>query len=331
MADFAADLSKIVSEKKLTGGAGKAPKKRKLATKDITVFGSGSSSPGGCSSSMGTKVTSPNVLPKSNLVKEEAAFIDLDVDMGRPFLLPKVVTDRDFLEKNTLQVAAMEKAALLDADDESSRDRIIEDSAGLLRMLETVLVLHEDRSGRRKEMERMKGEFSKLEVENMKLENEVVDLRGKKENFVAAAKEKRELKEEVAKFDEERKKLEEEIKTLKLAMVPAEDETENTRELSSRSDFVACIRKLGDSVLAGVKHGWQNALAQVKVANPNVELSFEGMGVFREVLDGQIVLPEKYKEAEAAELEDDDDMDDATEEEEDDGTSRKTITPEDDA
>jgi hypothetical protein len=129
MADFAADLSKIVSEKKLTGGAGKAPKKRKLATKDNTVFGSGSSSPGGCSSSMGTKVTSPNMLPKSNLVKEEAAFIDLYVDMGRPFLLPKVVTDRDFLEKNTLQVAAMEKAALLDADDESSRDRIIEDSA----------------------------------------------------------------------------------------------------------------------------------------------------------------------------------------------------------
>jgi hypothetical protein len=80
-----------------------------------------------------------------------------------------------------------------------------------------------------------------------------------------------------------------------------------------------------------VKHGWQNALTQVKVANPYVELSFEGMGVFREVVDGQIVLPEKYKEAEAADLEDDDDMEDAAEEEEDDGTSQKTITPEDDA
>jgi hypothetical protein len=118
---------------------------------------------------------------------------------------------------------------------------------------------------------------------------------------------------------------------MRLAIAPAEDETENTRELASRVELVARVRKLGDSVLSGVKHGWQNALAQVQVANPGVELSFEGMRVFREVLDGQIVLPDKYKQAEAADLEDDDDMDDAAEEEEDDGTSKKTITPEDDA
>jgi cell division protein FtsB len=197
-------------------------------------------------------------------------------------------------------------------------------------MLETVLVLHEDRSGRRKDLEKMREKYVKLEAENMKLENEVVDLRGKKENFVAAAKENRELRDEVAKFDEERKKFAEEIRLLKLAMAPAEDETENTRDLSTRADFVARVRKLGDSVLAGVKHGWQNALAQVKVANPDVELNFEGMGVFRAVVDGQIVLPEKYKEAEADELAGDDDMDDEVEEEEDDGTSKKTITPEDD-
>ncbi|KAK2456095.1 hypothetical protein QL285_003491 [Trifolium repens] len=178
----------------------------------------------------------------------------------------------------------------------------------------------------------MRGAYTKLEAENLKLENDVVDLRGKKENFVAAGKENRELREEVAKFEEEKKKLEEEIQSLKLAMAPAEDETENTRELSSRADFVAHVRKLGDSVLSGVKHGWQNALAQVKVANPVVELSFEGMGVFREVLDGQIVLTDKYKHAETADLEDDDDMEEvAEEEEEDDGTSKKTITPEDDA
>jgi hypothetical protein len=112
-------------------------------------------------------------------------------------------------------------------------------------------------------------------------------------------------------------------------MASAEDETENTRELSTRADFVAGIRKLGDSVLAGVKHGWQNALVQVKVANLDVSSTLKEWGVFREVIGGKIVLPEKYKEAEAAELEGDDDMDDDAEEEEDDGTSKKTITPED--
>jgi hypothetical protein len=43
----------------------------------------------------------------------------------------------------------------------------------------------------------------------------------------------------LAKFAEERKKFEEEIGLLKSAMTPAESETENTRELSTRADFVA--------------------------------------------------------------------------------------------
>jgi hypothetical protein len=319
-----------VSEKKLTGGAGKTgPKKRKLGTKGSAAFGTASSSPCGASYSLGTKVTSPNVPPKIKPIKEVNPVIDVDMEVGRPILPPRVVTDKDYLEKNPLQVAAVEKAAILEMSDESAHDQIIDDSAALLRMLERVLVLQDDKSSRRKNLENLKGEYLALEVENMKLENEVVDLRGKKENFVAQAKENRELKEEVAKFDEERKRLEEEIKSLKLAMAPAEDETENTRELASRADFVARVRKLGDSVLAGVKHGWQNALAQVKVANPNVELSFEGMGVFREVVDGQIILLEKYKEVKAAELADDDEMDEDIEEEEDDGTSKKTTTPED--
>jgi chromosome segregation ATPase len=177
--------------------------------------------------------------------------------MGRPFLLPRVITDKDFLEKNSLQVAVVEKAAILEMDDESTHDQIVDDSDALLRMLERVLVLQEDKSSRRKDLEKLRGDYQALEAENIKLENEVVDLRGKKENFVAAAKENRELKDDVAKFEEERKKLEEEIR----ALAHADDETENTRDLSTRADFVARIRKLGDSVLAGVKHGWQNALA----------------------------------------------------------------------
>jgi predicted RNase H-like nuclease (RuvC/YqgF family) len=123
-----------------------------------------------------------------------------------------------------------------------------------LRILETVLVLHEDKGNRRHDLENLKAANLKLEAENMKLENEVVDFRGKKENFVAQARENRELKEGLA-------KLEEEIKLLKSAMAPAEDEIENIRELTTRAEFVARVRKLGDSVLAGVKHGLQNALA----------------------------------------------------------------------
>jgi hypothetical protein len=51
------------------------------------------------------------------------------------------------------------------------------------------------------------------------------------------------------------------------------------------------------------------------------------MRVFREVIDGQIILPEKYKEVEAAELAGDDDMDDDVEDEEDDETSKRPLPP----
>jgi hypothetical protein len=112
MADFAADLSKIVSEKKLTGGTSKGGKKRKLVTKVSAAFGTASSSPGGASSSMGTKVTSPNVTQKTIPIKEETPFVDLDVE--KLFLLPRVVSDKEFLEKNPLQVAAVDKAAILE-------------------------------------------------------------------------------------------------------------------------------------------------------------------------------------------------------------------------
>jgi hypothetical protein len=255
--------------------------------------------------------------------------------MEKPFVLPKVVTDKEFFEKNPLQVAAVEKTAILEMEQEVCRDQILEDSTRLLRLLETVFVLNEDRGSKTHELRLLREANAKLEVENMGLENEVTALRGKQENFVAQAKENRELKEELAKLSAEKEKFEEEIQSLKSAMALAYDETDNTRDLSTRDEFVARVRKLGDSVLVGVTYGWQNAIAQIKVANPGVELSLDGMGVFHEVVDGQIILPERYKDVEAADLAGEDDMDveeqddDEEDDKDDEGESKKTITPED--
>ncbi|MCI60051.1 hypothetical protein A2U01_0081306, partial [Trifolium medium] len=43
----------------------------------------------------------------------------------------------------------------------------------------------------------------------------------------------------------------------------------------------------------------ENALAQVKVANPGLEFSTEGMRMLRKVVDGQIVIPEQYGQMKA--------------------------------
>ncbi|MCI83813.1 hypothetical protein A2U01_0105089, partial [Trifolium medium] len=47
------------------------------------------------------------------------------------------------------------------------------------------------------------------------------------------------------------------------------------------------------------QHSWENALAQVKIANPGLEFSTEGMGMLRKVVDGQIVIPGQYRQMEA--------------------------------
>jgi hypothetical protein len=115
MADFAADLCKIVSDKKITGKGGKVAKKRKLGPKSSAIFGATLSSPGVASSSQGgSKVVSPNVMQKAKPATGEIPLVDLE--MEKPFLLLKVVSDKDFLDKNPLQLAAVEKAAILGMD-----------------------------------------------------------------------------------------------------------------------------------------------------------------------------------------------------------------------
>ncbi|MCI89408.1 hypothetical protein A2U01_0110696, partial [Trifolium medium] len=56
-------------------------------------------------------------------------------------------------------------------------------------------------------------------------------------------------------------------------MTPVEDEPEADRGLTTRAELVEKIRVLGQDVLDGVKYGFDNAVGQLKVLNPTVELN----------------------------------------------------------
>ncbi|MCI51459.1 hypothetical protein A2U01_0072703, partial [Trifolium medium] len=60
------------------------------------------------------------------------------------------------------------------------------------------------------------------------------------------------------------------------------------------AELVERIRKLGEDVFKGAKY----ALAQLQIVNPNVKFTTEGIGMLRKVVDGQIVIPDKYKQME---------------------------------
>ncbi|MCI73102.1 hypothetical protein A2U01_0094366, partial [Trifolium medium] len=76
---------------------------------------------------------------------------------------------------------------------------------------------------------------------------------------------------------EERKKLQEELGALQLSMTPVENEPEAARGLSTRVELVERIQVFGQDVLDGVKFGFDNAVDQLKVLNPRVELNTEGL------------------------------------------------------
>ncbi|MCI58062.1 hypothetical protein A2U01_0079315, partial [Trifolium medium] len=78
-------------------------------------------------------------------------------------------------------------------------------------------------------------------------------------------------------------------------MAPAEGEPESIQGLATRAQLVDRIQQLREGVFKAAQHSWENALAQIKVDNPGLEFSTEGMGMLRKVVDGQIVIPEQYR------------------------------------
>ncbi|MCI24849.1 hypothetical protein A2U01_0046035, partial [Trifolium medium] len=58
-----------------------------------------------------------------------------------------------------------------------------------------------------------------------------------------------------------------------------------------------------DKVVSGVKYGFDNVVAQLKIANSGLELSTEGIGVLKKVENWEIVIPKKYRQMEIEEEE----------------------------
>ena len=99
-------------------------------------------------------------------------------------------------------------------------------------------------------------------------------------------------------FREDRERLEidngrlsKEVEELKAAMLPAEDELEETAPLQSRSELVARIQLLETDCVGALADGFEAAVSQLTLLNP--DLNTKGVGFMSQIIDGQIVpLPE---------------------------------------
>jgi myosin heavy subunit len=194
----------------------------------------------------------------------------------------------------------------------------------MLRVAETAMALNE--GGPMKEVAKLKEKVLKLEAKNRQLENSILDYERKREIYaeqtaelretnVELDKVKKELADLVISYDEEKKgraTAEEELKSLQQMMIPAEDEPDCARNLATRAELVGEIQAQRENVFKSAKYGFDNAVAQLQVVNPG--LVTEGTGLLRKVENGQIVIPEQYRQMEQEE-EDDEEGDDGNEDE----------------
>ncbi|MCI51307.1 hypothetical protein A2U01_0072551, partial [Trifolium medium] len=97
-------------------------------------------------------------------------------------------------------------------------------------------------------------------------------------------KAEKELEELKASSVEEKKNLEVKLGNLKSVMAPAKDEPASAHRLTTHAELVGVIKSLGEKVVSGVTYGFENAVAQMKVANSGLELSTEGIGMLKRVV-----------------------------------------------
>ena len=94
----------------------------------------------------------------------------------------------------------------------------------------------------------------------------------------------------------EKKDLEEKVVVLTAKVTPAEDEPEDTQDLKTWAELVACFQLTVDNAQATSERSFENAVKHIHALNPMVELNTSSMGVNYYVDAGKILVPEYLKE-----------------------------------
>ena len=81
------------------------------------------------------------------------------------------------------------------------------------------------------------------------------------------------------------------VAKLKSAMVPGEDEPEDVQGMSTRSELVKRIEQADADVTAAAEESFANAIAQLRLVNPGIDLIEEGTHFMNRVVDGKMVVP----------------------------------------
>ncbi|GAU49404.1 hypothetical protein TSUD_92500 [Trifolium subterraneum] len=183
------------------------------------------------------------------------------------FVLPPTMGHDCLLDgKTTVKISEADQTILVSMGPESLRNVVAESSVAVFKLLEVATFLNGRECNKALE---------DSEAEVAKAKKGLEDAKGEEEKLKGKIAELEEQISGLSLAEEEEKKLD-----------PA-----GTYAKFSRADLIAKIYQIGDTQLDIASSSFQNALAQVQVLNPGIQLVTEGLDELKDVRDGQIATP----------------------------------------
>ncbi|GAU29956.1 hypothetical protein TSUD_360710 [Trifolium subterraneum] len=213
------------------------------------------------------------------------------------FILPPAMGHDCLLDgKTTVKIPEADQTILASMGPESLRNVVAESSVAVFKLLEVATFLNGRESKylrERDEARALAKDFGgRLTVVEQDLSARDKTLEESEAELVKVNKELEDAKREEEKLRGRVAELEEQMSDLSLA---EEEEKKldpaGTYSKFSRAELIAKIYQIGDLQLDVASSSFQNALAQLRVLNPGVELVTEGLDELKEVRDGQIATP----------------------------------------
>ncbi|KAI5391421.1 hypothetical protein KIW84_076287 [Lathyrus oleraceus] len=234
------------------------------------------------------------------------------------YLLPPCYVERSFFKaEESIVVPAPEAKAILDQDAAARRKDLARDIAAVIRVMETAMVMTDTSISTasledallqvRTEKERLSKDLSDYKEEHQLqegLRQKLEEVEKERDQLKAA---KASLEEQVVdhqKLTEDNAGLRAQVESLEGKVRPLADETEEERALGSRGELLGHIRTLNQDLVACFKEGFDNAVEQLGLLNP--ELVTAGSAYNCCVRDGEIICPFEAEEELGGEEEEED-------------------------
>jgi uncharacterized protein (UPF0305 family) len=222
---------------------------------------------------------------------------------GRPaeeFVIPPAMGHDCMLDgKTRMKISEADQTILASMGPESIRNVVAESSVAVFKLLEVATYLNgreckylqerdEARAHAKDFGERLSSVEKDLSSETQALKESQATVARLEKNLLDAKEEEKALKEKVGELEE---------KLSSMALTPTADEEERkvdpagTYSNFTRAGLISKIYEVGDLQLEVASSSFRNALAQLQVLNPGIQLVTDGLDELKEVHDGRIATP----------------------------------------